>query len=221
MFVPELTKNLLSVSSIAKNGGVVKFDEQRFIVSKEGKNITIGNIVDGKLYRANTPEFANVTTSSTTDLGVWHCHFGHLSHDYVNRLAKKRLADGIIYSDVSFDREGEACALGKMQKLPSPKQSMNRASKPLELTHTDLCGPMNVASIGGSKYMLTFTDDYSRYITVYFITSKSETLFKFKEYVNMIENSTAQQIERLNIFQEKKESVQKIRSDNGGEYTSC
>ena len=34
LFVPELTENL-SVSSIAKNGGVVKFGEQRCIVSKE------------------------------------------------------------------------------------------------------------------------------------------------------------------------------------------
>ena len=67
-----------------------------------------------------------------------------------------------------------------MHKLPSPKQSVNRASKPLELIHTDLCGPMNVDSIGGSKYMLTFTDDYSRYTTVYFITSKSETLSSSK-----------------------------------------
>ena len=39
--------------------------------------------------------------------------------------------------------------------------------------------------------------------------------------INMIENSTGQQIERLSIFQEKKESVQKITSGNGGEYTSC
>ena len=37
----------------------------------------------------------------------------------------------------------------------------------------------------------------------------------------MIENSTGQQIKRLSIFQEKKESVQKIRSDNGRDYTSC
>ena len=221
MFVPELTKNLLSVSSIAKNGDVVKFDEQKCIVSKEGKNITIGNIVDGKLYRVNTPEFANVATSSTPDLGVWHCRFGNLNHDYINRLAKKQLVDGMKYSDVSFDKECEACALGKMHKLPSPKQSMNRASKPLELIHTALCGPMNVDSIGGSKYMLTFTDDYSRYTTVYFITSKSKTLSKFKEYINMVENSTDQQIKKLSIIQEKKESVQKIRSDNGGEYTSC
>ena len=77
LFVPELTKNLLSVSSVAKNGNVVKFDEQRCIVSKEEKNVTIGNIVDGKLHRVNTPEFANVATSTTSDLGVWHCRLGH------------------------------------------------------------------------------------------------------------------------------------------------
>ena len=85
----------------------------------------------------------------------------------------------MIYLDVSFDKECEACALGKMHKLPSLKQSMNRVIKPLELIHTDLCGPMNVDSIGGR---LTFTDDYSRYITLHFIVSKSEVLSKFKEY---------------------------------------
>ena len=75
---------------------------------------------------------------------MWHCRFRHLNHDYVNRPPKKQLVDGMINSDVSFDKECEACALGKMHKLLSPKQSMNRASKPLELIHTDLCGPMNI-----------------------------------------------------------------------------
>ena len=48
---------------------------------------------------------------------VWHCHFGHLNYDYINRLAKKQLVDRTKYSDVSFDKECEACALGKMHKL--------------------------------------------------------------------------------------------------------
>ena len=47
---------------------------------------------------------------------------------------------------------------------------------------------MNVESIGGSKYVLTFTGDYTRYVTVYFLKSKSEVLSKFEEYVNMVEN---------------------------------
>ena len=84
--------------------------------------------------------------------------------------------------------------------------------------HTDVCGPMNVDSIGGSKYMLTFTDDYTRYITFYFITSKAEVLSKFKEYVNMVENRTGLQVKKLSIFQGKENAVLKLRSDNGGEY---
>ena len=79
---------------------------------------------------------------------------------------------------------------------------------------------MNVDSIGGSKYMLIFTYDYTRYITVYFITSKADVLSKFKECVNMVENRTGLQVKRLSIFLEKENAVLKLRSDNGGEYNS-
>ena len=65
---------------------------------------------------------------------------------------------------------------------------------------------MNVDSIGGSKYLLTLTDDYTRYVTVYFIRSKSE-VSKFMEYVSRVENETGLR-------------VRAIRTDNGGGYTS-
>lgn len=77
---------------------------------------------------------------------------------------------------------------------------------------------MQVESKGGSKYMLTFTDDFSRYTTAYFIKSKSEVLSKFIEYVNSVEKHTGHQIMKLNILAE--EDVKVLRSDNGGEYTS-
>ncbi len=79
---------------------------------------------------------------------MWHCRFGHLDFDYLNRLVNKELVDGIKYSGDSFDHQCEACALGKMHKVPFPKKSMNRASKQLELIHTDVCDPMNIDSIG-------------------------------------------------------------------------
>ena len=44
-------------------------------------------------------------------------------------------------------------------------------------------------------------------------------LSKFKEFVNTSENKFGAQV-RLSIFNEAKESVVKLRSDNGGEYTS-
>ena len=131
---------------------------------------------------------------------------------------KKELVQGMKYSNDNCDKHCEACSLGKMRKLPVPKQSLNRATQLSELVHTDVCGPMN-ESIGGSKYMLTFTDDYTRYITVYFITSKAEVLSKFKEYVIMVENRTGLQVKRLSIFREKENVVLKLRSDNWGENT--
>ena len=110
------------------------------------------------------------------------------------------------------DENCEACALGKMHRVPFPKQSKNRSSKVLEVIHTDLCGPMQIESMGGSRYMLTFTDDYSRYTVVYFLKRKSEVLCKFQEYVNYVENISGCQVKKLNIIT--------VRSDNGGEYVS-
>ena len=105
-----------------------------------------------------------------------------------------------------------------MQQKPFPKQSQHRATRPYEIVHSGVCGPMQVESKDGSRFMLTFTDDYSRYSTVYFIKSKNEVLSKFMEYVNSVEKLTGRHITKLNILSE--EDVKVLRSDNGGGYTS-
>ena len=64
----------------------------------------------------------------------------------------------------SFDYESfdtcESCLLGKMTKLPF-KGKGKRACGPLNLIHTDVCGPMSIHSKGGFIYFITFIDDYS------------------------------------------------------------
>ena len=66
--------------------------------------------------------------------------------------------------------------------------------------------------------MVTFTDDFSRYATAFFIKHKSEVLSKFMEFVNMVEKQTGQTVKKLNILEQ--DDVKVIHSDNGGEYTS-
>jgi len=105
------------------------------------------------------------------------------------------------------NRKCEACVQGKMHRIPFPKKSDKKTRQPLELVHSDLCEPMNVGSIGGSKYLLTLTNDYTRYVTVYFNRSKSEVLSKFVKYVSRVEHETG-------LW------VRAIWTDNGGEYTS-
>ena len=57
-----------------------------------------------------------------------------------------------------------------------------RATQPLELVNSDVCGSLNVQARGGSEYCVTFIDDYSRYAFTYLMARKSETFRKFIEF---------------------------------------
>ena len=70
---------------------------------------------------------------------------------------------------------------GKMTKRPFTGKGL-RTKEPLELIHSDVCGPMNVKARGGYEYYVTFIDDYSRYVYVYLMQWKSKTFEKFKEF---------------------------------------
>ena len=220
LFVPKLSKNLLSVSAMTQMGAEVTFDKEKCMVSKDEKTITIGHCINGKLYKLTTTpsEFAYFSAVSTQQtVQLWHERYGHLNMNDIRKIAN---SEEIVYgmkinnSDVKKKDDGcEPCALGKMHRLSFPKQSQYRADKILEMIHTDVCGPMHVEAMGGSRYMLTFTDDYSRYTIVYFLKKKSEVLCKLKEYVNHVENMSGQLVRKLNI-------IKRLRSDNGGEYIS-
>ena len=95
---------------------------------------------------------------------------------------------------------------GKMTKRPF-KAKGYRATRPLELVHTDVCSPMRVQARGGYEYFVTFTDDYSRYGFVYLMRQKSETFDKFREY-------KAEAKKQLSVH------IKQLRSDRGGEYLS-
>ena len=66
-----------------------------------------------------------------------------------------------------------------MARNPFRSREIVKSSRPLELVHTDVCGPMQTHSIGGSVYFVSFIDDYTRYSFVYFIKEKSEVFVKF------------------------------------------
>ena len=75
----------------------------------------------------------------------------------------------------------------------------------LELVHTDLLGPSLVASLGGSRYYITFIDDSSRNVWVYFLKNKFDVFETFKKWKAMVETEIGLKVKCL-------------RSDNGGEY---
>lgn len=60
-----------------------------------------------------------------------------------------------------------------------------------------LCGPMSVESLGGSRYFLLFTDDYSRISWLYFLKFKSETFGNFKKFKSFVERQNGCRLKTL------------------------
>ena len=69
-----------------------------------------------------------------------------------------------------------------------------RATRRLQVVHSDVCGPVSPQSTGGSKYFVTFTDDYSRATSVHFMTKKSEVQEKFRDFEATVVGETDQRI---------------------------
>jgi hypothetical protein len=99
----------------------------------------------------------------------------------------------------------ESCIKCKLTRKPiTPTTS--RATEPLQLVHSDICGPLETA-IGGGRYMLLFIDDDTRHTDEYILKYKSEALEKFKEWKALREKESGKQVKRF-------------RTDGGGEDTS-
>ena len=80
----------------------------------------------------------------------------------------------------------ENCLVEKITRKPFGKAK--RAKFPLQLIHSDICGPMNVRTRIGASYFITFIDDFMRFGYVYLISHKSNALDYFKRYMNEVEN---------------------------------
>ncbi|WBP92221.1 reverse transcriptase domain-containing protein [Kitasatospora cathayae] len=132
---------------------------------------------------------------------LWHLRLGHINLNRIQRLVKSGPLSDLELGTLPVC---ESCIEGKMTKRPFSAKG-NRATEPLELIHSDLCGPMNVKARGGFEYYVSFIDDYSRYGYVYLLQFKSETLEKFKEF-------------RAEVEKQLGKSIKTLRSDRGGEY---
>ena len=77
----------------------------------------------------------------------------------------------------------------------------------LELVHTNVWGPTQLSSLGGSHNYVTFIDDATRKVWVYFLRQKCDVFQIFKKLKCLVENEIGKKLKCL-------------RSDNGGEYCS-
>ena len=110
-----------------------------------------------------TGENAAVDGNTDKNVELWHRRLGHCSLDEIRKLIKHDLVEGL--PKISSRTEGicEPCAKGKHAKSSFKSKTVVTTSKPLELLHMDLFGPIRTASLGGKIHGYVIVDDYSRY----------------------------------------------------------
>ena len=59
-------------------------------------------------------------------------------------------------------------------------QERNVSQRPLDVIHSDVWGPTENASMSVSKYYVTFVDDHTRKVWVYFMKAKGEVFEHFE-----------------------------------------
>ena len=78
-------------------------------------------------------------------------------------MQKDNLVTGMTFtSSQKPDVVCEPCLASKMHSNPFPS-SPSHSTKPLELVHSDLHGPLPVATLKDYRYWITFLDDVTSY----------------------------------------------------------
>ena len=98
----------------------------------------------------------------------------------------------------------EACQLGKQAKHAFSHDRIVTKNM-LDIVHYDIWGLAKTMSMSACRYYVTFIDDHTRKVWVYFIKEKNEVFTHFQNFKAMAKKQTCLQLKC-------------IRSDGGGEY---
>ena len=79
------------------------------------------------------------------------------------------------------------CALVKIAKAPSPRQTVTQAEKKLERVFTDAMGSFRVESLSGFGLCIVFADQYTEFVVLDLHKATSGALAILKKFVLSVE----------------------------------
>lgn len=211
--VPRLTEPLLSVSKLADNGVTTVFDKNqvRFYRDAAVSGVKIGQGVRrGGLYylpkvsaskSTSVEEQALVTEDDP--LLMWHRQLNHPCIQTLRQRLKRSGVDASGWSDKGV-RGCRVCLQGKMRRRNLHSRTAFKAQKKFSVIHSDV-SEYSTLGRDGSRFFVTFIDDFTKVARGFPIRHKSDVLDCFKKFKIEVESLEGVKISEL-------------RSDNGGEY---
>eukprot|EP00171_Calliarthron_tuberculosum_P023309 IDg23309t1 len=224
--VPKLRFQLISISAMANRGIRTEFDDEgsKVIRKRDEKLLSTGSLYNGLYYLnlSKSPEKALVAS-----IGRWHERLAHINVSGISNMVKNGVVRGVKLNSANARTSCVGCIFGKGHRAAMPKAKTRQTKSVLELIHSDVIGPIEVESVGGARYVITFIDDKSNWTVEYTMHRKSESLDCFKKYKAYAERHTNQTVRGISfnefegsVFHPEAIKLKSLRSDNGGEYLS-
>jgi len=166
-FVDGLEHNLLSISQFCGNGYNVMFGKTNCtVINNDDNSIVFKEKRIENAYKINFSKLVDQKVSCLLSMNdkkwVWRRRLGHANWRLIPKLSKLQLVKVLPNIDYHSDALCGACQKGKIVKSSFKTKDIISTFRPLELLQIDLFGPVNTASLYGSKYGLVIVDDYSR-----------------------------------------------------------
>jgi GAG-pre-integrase domain len=109
---------------------------------------------------------------------LWHQRIGHAGEEKMRLLGKA--VEGVPELTQKSGGTCETCALNKSVQKTS-RIAPEAQAKRLGRVYSDFWGPFNTPTPSGARYMLTFTDDYTRKVWIYLTQARTELYERFNE----------------------------------------
>jgi hypothetical protein len=210
LLAESLDYNLLSILQLCEIGYNCFFTNKgETVFRRSDGSFFFKGVLRGKIYLVNfVPEEVELDKCliAKRNMGwLWHHKQAHVGMRNLHKLQKDGHSLGLMNIIFGKDRPWGACQAGKQVGAPHHAKNIMTTTRPLEMLHMDLFGPIANNSISSNKYSLVIVDDYSCFTWVLFLHDKSETQEVLKKFLKIAQNE----------FDVK---VKKIRSENGSEF---
>jgi hypothetical protein len=192
LLIESLDYNLLSVSQLYEMGYNYLFINKGVTIFRRSDNsFAFKGVLRGKLYLMDyipgEVELDRCLIVKTNMSWLWHRRLAHVGMRNLPKLQEDGHLLGLINIVFEKDRPCRACQAGKQVEVHHHAKNIMTATRPLEMLHMDLFGPITYISIGANKYGIVIIDDYYHFTWVFFLQDKGETLRVAKE---ILENDT-------------------------------
>jgi hypothetical protein len=188
LLVENMEHNLLSVSQTCDKGNLMIFDSKQCQIRDVKTNQLVGTTTrtSNNIYILDEKD-ENCYLGHEDESWLWHKRLGHINFDNLIQLNKKEAIRNLPVIKNLSNSICKQCQHGKQTRVKFKTKEYS-TTKPLEIIHADVCGPMRTTCLNGERYFMLFVDDFTRMTWLFLLKKKSETFSCFQVFKELTEN---------------------------------